>query len=172
MGSRLRIAAGWALLLAPIVIGLLSCRPTSHQPPRLVILYAACSVNKDFLAPYDEAVQYTPFLREFAKQALVFPRHQTESGQSGVAFASIFSGAQATVHGIYRHPTPMSPDVLLITEAYAEAGYDVHVWLAHGAANTSLRYAQGVPQENSHPFILMGHDPALQSKLAGHNLRR
>jgi arylsulfatase A-like enzyme len=130
-----------------------------------VILYATCTVNKDFLAPYDEAVPYTPFLREFAKQALVFPRHQTESGQSGVAFASIFSGAQATVHGIYRHPTPMSPEVLLITEAYAAAGYDVHVWLAHGLASTSLGYAQGVAQENSHPGVLMGHEPALQSIL-------
>jgi arylsulfatase A-like enzyme len=130
-----------------------------------VILHATCSVNKDFLAPYDDAVQYTPFLSEFAKQALVFPRHQTESGQSGTAFASIFSGTQATVHGIYRHPTPMSPDVLLITEAYADAGYDVHVWLAHGTASTSLGYAQGVPQENSHRGILTGRDPALHSIL-------
>jgi arylsulfatase A-like enzyme len=142
-----------------------SCSLDSHPSPRLVILYATCSVNKDFLAPYDEGVQYTPFLREFAKQSLVFPRHQTESGQSGTAFASIFSGAQAPVHGIYRHPTPMSRDVLLITEAFVEADYDVHVWLAHGAAAFSLRYAQGVPPGNSHQGIPMGREPALHTIL-------
>ena len=69
--------------------------PPSFRQPRLVLLYATCSLNKHFLSSYDRSIAYTPHIEEFSKNALVFERHQTETGQSGTAFASIFSGLQA-----------------------------------------------------------------------------
>src|SRR5262245_58401633 len=78
------------------------------QGPRLLILYATCSLNRDFLSPYNPNVTYTPALQSFAERGQVFTKHQTEEGQSGIAYASLFSGSQAPRHGVYYHPSKLS----------------------------------------------------------------
>ena len=118
--------------------------------PRLVLLYATCSLNKDFLSPYNPSITYTPSLDRFKDHALVFNKHHTETGQSGVAFASIFSGTQATHHGVFSHPTRMADGPLLIAEAFTGAGYETFAFLYHGMASARLNYAQGVSRENAH----------------------
>ena len=84
------------------------------SPPRLVLLFMPCTVNRSFLSPYQPSVPYTPNFARLAEQGIVFDRHQTETGQSGPAFASILSGTQATRHGVFRHPTRIHDRVLLI----------------------------------------------------------
>jgi arylsulfatase A-like enzyme len=155
-----------ALRVALLLTALACTRSGTDDPsPRLVLLYAPCTVNRSFLSPYSSRVGYTPFLEEFARHALVFERHQTEAGQSGTAFASIFSGGQATHHGVYLHPTQLDDRVLLLTEAFARAGWDVHSWLAHPMASASLNYAQGVPRGNVHPQRLQSESLELQGVL-------
>ena len=137
MNRRMRVdRARWVLPGAVILIAsaVLSCPgpvDTTPEHPRLVLLYATCTLAKGFIAPYAPDVRYTPHLERFGESSLRFERHQTESGQSGIAFAALFSGTHAPQHGIYAHPSRMSPDVLLITEAFAAAGYDVLTWLNH-----------------------------------------
>ena len=122
--------------------------PASSTAPRLVLLYAPCTVSKEYLGPYTAGVPFTPNLDSFAKRSVVFERHQSESGQSGISFASIFSGNQADRHGVYTHPKQLSEDLYLITEAFADAGYDPYYWSGHPMSAYELRYAQGVPPEN------------------------
>jgi arylsulfatase A-like enzyme len=131
-----------------------------------VLLYATCSLNKDFLSPYNPAIGYTPSFERFGSQALVFERHHTEAGQSGTAFASLFAGVQAMHHGIFRHPARLRDELVLVTEAYADAGYDVHAWLEHLMASAALHYAQGVPRDNVHSGRLEARDPAFLEILA------
>jgi arylsulfatase A-like enzyme len=157
--------AWWTVLLCSIPVCGCGGAESSSSQPRLVILYATCTVNKSYLFPYNESVRYTPALQKFAGQAVTFQRHQTESGQSGIAYASIFSGTQAPHHGVYRHPTRLSDEIHLITEAYAEGGYDVHTWLRHPMANAELNYAQGVPPQNVHQGKIGARDPAFQAIL-------
>jgi arylsulfatase A-like enzyme len=128
----------------------LSCtRGTKAGPqPRLVLLYAPCTVNKSFLEPYNPSVEYTPALARFAESSVVFLRHQTEAGQSGVAFASLFTGNQAMRHGIYRHPTKLSDDLYTIAEAFRDNGYETFFWADHPMASPELNYDQGVKPEN------------------------
>jgi len=149
-----------------LLLGLLACLSCRDKPaqdrdepapdprPRLVLLYATCTVNASYLSPYDAEVDFTPNLQRFASEGLVFERHTTESGQSGIAFASIFSGAQADHHQIYRHPLVMSPDVYLVSEAFAENGYDTFVWNGHPQASPELGYAQGIPEANRHKGLI------------------
>ena len=100
-------------VLAAIALVCLACAPErpSRIYPRLVVLYATCTLNKQFLQPYDADVDYTPHLAAFGRQSLVFPRHKTESGQSGLDFASLFSGSQADRHQVYSHPARIDSDV-------------------------------------------------------------
>lgn len=133
-------------------IGLTGCSqgPQSKQRnPRLVLLYATCSVNKDYLSPYNPNIKFTPALHQFAAQSKVFADHQTESGQSGIAFASLFSGNQADKHGIFDHPRMLDQSVLLISEVFAHNGYDTYYYSTHPMANYELGYGQGIKPENA-----------------------
>ena len=130
--------------------------------PRLVVLYVPCTVNKDYLAPYNEAVGYTPHLKRFAEEAVVFDRHQTEAGQSGTAYASLFTGTQADRHGIYYQPAILRDDLYLISEAFGHAGYETYFWWEQGMAAADLNYGQGVPPQRTFNKILTGGDATFQ----------
>lgn len=114
------------LLFDSIVIQ--GCDGTGHEQdrprPRLVLLYATCSVNRTFLSPSGKAPSLPSELGRFASPASVFDRHQTESGESGTAFASIFTSLQAPGHGGNCQPTRLYDSVATIAEAFARAGFE------------------------------------------------
>jgi arylsulfatase A-like enzyme len=128
--------------------------PEQLPTPRLVLLYATCSLNRDFIEPYDPTVRYTPNLAAFGRQAIVFDRHNTEAGKSAVAFSSIYTGTQAHTHGVYLQAMRMRDDPVMLTEAFAEQGYDTFFWDNHPLAKKALNFAQGVAKE--HVFSLYG----------------
>jgi arylsulfatase A-like enzyme len=138
------------LLLASALGG---CRAAADPQPRLVLLFAPCTVNAKRLSPYDESVGFTPELRAFAKRSVVFARHQTETPQSGPAYASIFSGAQADHHQVYRNPSRLPDDVYVIAESFAENGYETFYWIGHPAASVKTNFHQGIQAGN----IVNGH---------------
>jgi len=133
--------------------------PSTGKAPRLTILYATCSLNRTYLSPYDPTVHTTPNLARLAERGVVFERHQTESGQSGTSFASIFTGLQADGHGIYHHPTRLRPELDLIAESFAAAGFETWSYLEHLMAGRALAYAQGVPPAHRRDHKLVGDDP-------------
>jgi arylsulfatase A-like enzyme len=175
---------GWtARRLAPLFVvaavlaalPLLTRRARDRPQPRLVLLYAPCTVNRLFLSPYDPSVRYTPFLSAFAEGGLVFTKHQSEAGISGVSYAALFSGDQVMRHGVYSHPERLRDSVYLIAEAYRDNGYDTFFWAAHPMASPEFNYAQGVkhviwtPHERSQSqpqSFLRAEDPRFRQVLA------
>lgn len=139
-----------AFLCAHLGVG--GCRAERNESPgpRLVVLFAPCTVSRHYLGPYNAEVQYTPALTAFAKEGTVFSRHQTESGQSGIAYASILSGTQADRHGVYTHPSRLREGAYLVAEAFAERGFETHFWSSHEMAAADLGYGQGVRPEHVH----------------------
>jgi len=93
-------------------------------PPQLVLLYVPCTVNKNYLSPYNGDVGYTPNLARFSEEARVFKRHQTECGESALCYASILTGNQAPVHGIFANPTLLSDSARTLLEVFGENGYE------------------------------------------------
>src|SRR5262245_53030446 len=144
--NAMRPALPAALLAASF--GLASCGPRASPPPRLVVLYATCTLNRDAIAPYGKDVTYTPKLAAFGRESVVFARHQSETDQSGPAYASIFSGAQVDRHGVFTHPARLPDELYLAAEAFAARGYDTHFWSGHPMAAAELNYGQGVPAAN------------------------
>lgn len=166
------------IALAILVFSLLSVarkskenRRITRTTPRLVLLYATCSLNKDYLAPYKSGIEYTPNFADFADQSVVFLKHRTEVGFSGPAFATLFTGSYVYHHGIYFHPDVLNDKNYLIAEAFRDNGYETFFWNGNGMASAALNYAQGVRQENiSHktPFdgsTLTRNDPVFTSIL-------
>jgi arylsulfatase A-like enzyme len=146
-----------ALLAILGVLGV-ACKAAPPPKPRLIVLYATCTVNKGFLAPYADGIDFTPNFARFGHKAAVFTNHQTEAGISGPAFASIYAGAQADRHGVFKHPKKLEEDLYLIFEAFADAGYDPYYWTAHVMSRPGLNYAQGVEETNIIRAPLTGDD--------------
>jgi arylsulfatase A-like enzyme len=142
-----------------LLAGFLSaCGAEPSVAPRLVVLYATCTLNKDYLSPYNGRMGFTPNFARFAREAAVLTGHQTESGVSGTAFASIYSGVQADRHGVFKHPKKLGDDLYLIFEAFADAGYDPFYWTAHVMSRPGLNYSQGVGADNIVARPLTGDD--------------
>jgi len=135
-------AAAVALLAA-------SCAESAKEP-RLVILYAPCSVNKHYLSPYDGTVPFTPNLDAFAREGLVFERHNNEAGQSGVDYAAIFCGVQADRHGVFCHPKSLDKKLYQVSEAFALAGYETFFWSGQKMGAWDIGYGQGVARKNAY----------------------
>jgi arylsulfatase A-like enzyme len=133
--------------------------------PRLVVVYATCSLNKSYLAPYDPSVDYTPNLARFAKDGKTFEHHYTEAAQSGTAYASLFTGSQVDQHKIHFHPRHLDEKLDTLTEVFSRGGFDVHTWLAHLMASANLGFAQSVPEANQHRKLLTAADPAFEQVL-------
>ena len=135
------------------------------EQPRFVLLYAPCTVNKNFLSPYNSNVGYTPHLEAFAQHATVFTKHRTEAGLSGIAYASILSGNQASEHGVFSHPTTLSDSIYDITEAFSDNGYEVFFWNDQPMGAADLNYGQGTPKGNIFLSVLTAQDPQFQAIL-------
>lgn len=132
-----------AVLVALAVAGCHAGGPEETVPaPRLVFLFAPCTVQAARLSPYGGPA-ITPHLDAFAAQAKVFERHVTESGQSGTAYASIFTGVQAHHHGVFHHPARLADGVETIGEVFSRGGFRVEAWLAHVMASGELGYGRG-----------------------------
>jgi arylsulfatase A-like enzyme len=130
------------------------------------MLNVFCTLGKDFLEPYEGSVEYTPNLQRFAEQGVVFERHVTETGQSGVAFASILSGEHAMRHQVYSHPTRLTDAIQTLPEAFADAEYDTFFWERQAMASVGLNYGQGVPEAHAfHRRMLQEKDPEFQAVL-------
>ena len=145
-----------------------ACTPAPQNAgapaPRLVLLYATCTLNKDYLQPYNET-RLTPNLAAFAEESAVFTNHQTESGLSGPAFASIFSGTQADRHGLFWHPRRLPDDLFLISEAFSAGGYESHYWSGHPMTTPKFNFSQGVKKRNITRKRIRAHHPNFQSML-------
>lgn len=164
---RLLVLLAAALVLAPAAFLMMTAVGKMNTAgPRLVILYATCTLNRDHLSPYNPNISFTPHLEQFANEGVTFTSHYTESGQSGIAFASIFTGTQAWAHGVYRHPTAIARDRYLISEAYADAGWETFFWNAHRMASRGLGYSQGTSASSTYSRIISGSDPAFIEILA------
>ena len=54
------------MVLASLCLVAVSCaREDEPDSPRLVVLYATCTVNRNYLGPYDPDVDFTPHLDTF-----------------------------------------------------------------------------------------------------------
>lgn len=134
------------IVLVAIVITLVALRsPGPAAPfPRLVILYATCSLNKNYLEPYNRSIQYTPNFKAFGKESIVFTKYETEVGCSGPAYASLFTGSHVYRHGVYYQPKKLEDKNYLIAEAFRDNGYDTFFWNTHPIASAQYNYAQGI----------------------------
>jgi hypothetical protein len=89
------------------------------EPPPHVFLFVIDSLRPDYLEPYNAAVTFTPAIRQFSIESVVFPNAMTRYGATGLSLPAIWSGAVGT-HRQYVLPfSPMNTlEKLLIANRY------------------------------------------------------
>lgn len=166
VAARAVTLAACVALVAIALLSLRFARQAPRRPPiRLVLLYAPCTVSKAYLSPYRSGIDYTPALQQLAGDSVVFERHHTEAGKSGVAYAALFTGTDVTGHGVFFHPTRLPDSLYLLPEALRDGGYETFYWNRHMMAAPHFNYTQGVSPENVFRKILTGGDPDLHRVL-------
>jgi hypothetical protein len=86
-----------------------------------IFLFVVDSLRRDYLAPYNPRVDFTPAIRAFANDSLVFPYAFTQYGGTGLSVPSIWIGG-ALLHEQYVTPfaSMNALSKLLIHEQYAQ----------------------------------------------------
>jgi hypothetical protein len=116
----------------------LSGPPAAYRPH--VFLIVIDSLRRDYLAPYNPAVTFTPEIGRFARESLVFERTFTRYGATGLSVPSIWVGGLVPHQ---QYPKPYGPFNAL------------HALLAHEQYETWLSWDNVVdavvPREGSGP---------------------
>ncbi len=81
--------------------------PVSREGPRPnIFIFTIDSLRRDYLAPYNQAVSFTPEITRFAQESTVFENAFTRYGGTGLSEPAIWSGAML-LHKQYI--TPFAP---------------------------------------------------------------
>jgi arylsulfatase A-like enzyme len=104
--SYLRANTSIAAEIAPVSIDFVPrIEPPAGRPPD-IFLFVIDSLRRDYVAPYNPALSFTPSIAAFARDSVVFDRAFTRYGGTGLAVPSIWAGAML-IHKQY--VTPFAP---------------------------------------------------------------
>jgi hypothetical protein len=87
----------------PVDVDFVATWTRSAERPPHVFLFVIDSLRRDYVSSYNDAVWFTPAIRAFAGDSLVFTRAFSPYGGTGLAMPAIFAGA-AVVHKQYVTP--------------------------------------------------------------------
>ncbi|MGE0813223.1 MAG: sulfatase-like hydrolase/transferase [Vicinamibacterales bacterium] len=98
---------GRSIAVAPVPVRLadLESGAATGRPPH-VFVFAIDSLRRDYLAPYNPAVSFTPAIQRFAAESTVFDKAFTRYGATGLSVPSIWVGGMI-LHKQY--VTPFAP---------------------------------------------------------------
>jgi len=119
--AYLRANSSIKATMAPVPIDFVSGFHAPGSRPD-IFLFLIDSLRRDYVAPYNPAVTFTPALAEFARDSYVFDRAFTRYGGTGLAVPSVWAGS-LLIHKQY--VTPFAPAnalaKLLDAEGYRRA---------------------------------------------------
>ncbi len=102
----------------PVHLAVLDGPPAPVRPH--VFVFVIDSLRRDYLSPYNDRVQFTPAVKQFATESTVFERAFTRYGATGLSVPSIWVGGML-LHKQYVTPfAPMNAlHALLSQQGYA-----------------------------------------------------
>src|SRR5262245_57996699 len=111
-------AAVLAVLIASLAC---ACSEAPVQPS--IVLVSIDTLRADHLGAYGYERDTSPFLDRWAKRSLVFERAFTPAAWTLSAHMSMLTGLYPEQHGVVKGDLALAPDVPLLAERLAHAGY-------------------------------------------------
>ncbi|MCM2270099.1 MAG: sulfatase, partial [Thermoanaerobaculia bacterium] len=152
--------AGVVLLVALAACG----RPAGvapaagERPPNLVIV-SFDSLRADHLGTYGYGRDTSPNLDRFAARSIVFERAYSTSSWTLPSHASLLSSLYPEEHGARKTETALSPEVVLLPEQLAAAGYRSAGVVSVGLLHRTFGFAQGWEIYDDVTAVPRGQDP-------------
>lgn len=115
--------------MPPLLISLLACAspataPTDASPSALVLMLSVDTSRADDLSCYAGPPASTPALDALATRGVRFSLALSQAPTTLASHASLFSGRDTHAVGVVRNGAPISPELPLLAERFAEAGWD------------------------------------------------
>ncbi len=133
-------------------------RPDKPAPgPRNVILLSIDTLRADHLTSYGYEHDTSPFMdRTFAKQGTVFDNMVASASSTSPAHMTMFTGVQASVHGLTKGLEGLAPWIETFTESIRDAGYETGAVTEDGWLGRRHGFARGFNTyvENRSPNIM------------------
>ena len=134
--------------------------PVSYRPNILLILFESLST---FDCGLSEDLTVMPALSELSRDSVLFTNTYTPCPESSPARASLFTGLDPCVHGLWTNGVRLPPRERTFPELLAQAGYTnwlVGRWQLAGVANWTTELTR--PGEFSH--VEWAHGPLHRSR--------
>lgn len=134
---------GRKLVAAGALVALLAgCRDPTAEPPN-VLLVSIDTLRQDHVSGYGYPRETTPALDRLAARGVLFLDARSTSSWTLPAHASLMTGRYPFEIGVETSDDALGPDVPLLAERFAEAGFTTAGLASHVFLNVSYGFARG-----------------------------
>ena len=108
-----------------------------------IILFVVDTLRTDYLQPYGCRSEISPFLQDFAKDAIVFENCQAPSPWTKPSVATLITSLSPSQHGVLDFADELSKRYTTLAEILEQAGYQNTAVVNNGLLSPMFGYAQG-----------------------------
>jgi arylsulfatase A-like enzyme len=129
--------------LVPVAAFLVLLTFNARRTPDVYLLVTDAT-RADHLSLYGYERDTTPFLEEFAADAVVFGSAISQGTHTIVSTASLLASCYPSQHGIKNYSNVLSDRFKLLPEYLKEHGYATHAYVTNPHLQPTSGYAQGI----------------------------
>lgn len=111
--------------------------------PHNVVFIVLDTFRKDHCSVYNDAVEFTEHLEQFADEAVVYEDTVAQAPWTLPSHASMFTGEYPWEHGAHQKNLYLETDTTLLAEQFKEAGYDTACYTSNTWISPYTGMAQG-----------------------------
>lgn len=111
--------------------------------PAGIVLVVIDTLRPDHTSLHGAARDTTPFLRELARESLVFERAYANASWTRPSVATLLTSRLPESHGCERRDGRLSPSVTTLAEVLRDNGWDTRALVANGNVSAAFGFDQG-----------------------------
>jgi len=120
-----------------------ACAEPPGPPAQGVVLVVVDTLRADHLGSYDYARDTSPTLDRFAQQGVLFRDVTVQWPKTWASMASLMTGRFPRTTGLRLEPRVLPESLLMLSEVFADAGYETAAIVANFNVGRSTGFQQG-----------------------------
>ena len=125
------------------IAAVFACAEPSGPPAQGVVLIVVDTLRADHLGSYDYARDTSPTLDRFAQQGVLFRDVTVQWPKTWASMASLMTGRFPRTTGLRLEPRVLPESLLMLSEVFADAGYETAAIVANFNVGRSTGFQHG-----------------------------
>jgi arylsulfatase A-like enzyme len=131
------------LLLLAIAVGAASCSSPPREPHPDVLLITVDTLRPDRLGDFGQPLATSPNTDRLAAEGVLFADCMVQWPKTWPSMASLVTGAHPRTTGMRHEQRKLPPSLVVLSEAFGEAGYETAAVVANFNVGRDLGFDQG-----------------------------